>query len=97
MAIDGYEFKIEEPVESSIAKTTGIETYPLELVPAVTLTVDPTQAMVPIKRQTAPVTLFARVRYHGTKPSKVEVGLDAPQGWNAPSPQSLDLPHPATN
>ena len=40
--VEGYEFKIEKPVESSIAKTTGIETYPLELVPAVTLTVDPT-------------------------------------------------------
>ncbi len=47
--VEGYEFKIEKPVESSIAKTTGIETYPLELIPAVTLTVDPAQVMVPGK------------------------------------------------
>ena len=66
--VEGYEFKIEKPFESSIAKTTGIETYPLELVPAVTLTIDPTQVMVPEKRASSPVTLFARVRYHGTQP-----------------------------
>ncbi len=91
VTVAGYEFKIEKPVESSIAKTTGIETYPLELVPAVTLTVDPTQIMVPVKRDTAPVTLFARVRYHGTKPTKVEVGLDAPPGWKAPALQPLEF------
>ena len=50
VSVEGYEFKVEEPVESSVAKTTGMETYPLELVPAVTLTVDPTQIMVPVKR-----------------------------------------------
>ncbi len=91
VTVAGYEFKIEQGVESSIAKTTGIETYPLELVPAVTLTVDPTQIMVPVKRDTAPVTLFARVRYHGTKPTKVEVGLDAPPGWKAPALQPLEF------
>jgi LmbE family N-acetylglucosaminyl deacetylase len=94
VTVAGYEFKIETPVEASIAKTTGIETYPLELVPAVTLTVDPAQIMVPVKRETEPITLFARVRYHGTKPAKVEVGLDAPQGWNAPAQQALDFSAP---
>jgi len=94
VAVAGYEFKIEMPFESSIAKSTGIETYPLELVPAVTLTVDPTQIMVPVKSDTAPVTLFARVRYHGTKPAKVEVGLDAPQGWNTPALPPLDFSGP---
>ncbi|MGD0964121.1 MAG: PIG-L family deacetylase [Candidatus Acidiferrales bacterium] len=94
VALDGYQFKIETPFESSIAKSTGIETYPLELVPAVTLTVDPTQIMVPVETDTAPVTLFARVRYHGRKPAKVEVGLDAPQGWNAPALQTLDFAGP---
>jgi LmbE family N-acetylglucosaminyl deacetylase len=94
LAIDGYEFKIEKAVESSVAKTTGIETYPLELVPAVTLTVDPAQIMVPVKHDTAPVTLFARVRYHGAKHARVEVGLDAPKGWDAPAPQALDFSGP---
>jgi len=92
--VAGYEFKVETPFESSIAKSTGIETYPLELVPAVTLTVDPAQIMVPVSRDTAPVTLFARVRYHGTKPAKVEAGLEAPQGWNAQALQALDFSAP---
>jgi LmbE family N-acetylglucosaminyl deacetylase len=94
VTVAGYQFKIEEPVEASIAKSTGIETYPLELVPAVTLTVDPAQIMVPVKRDGAPITLFARVRYHGTKPAKVDVGLDAPQGWNAPALQALEFASP---
>ena len=61
------------------ATTTGIDTYSLELVPAVTLTPDPQQVMVPAERALQPVTLLARVRYHGTKPAKVSVGLDGPK------------------
>ena len=81
VTIDGYTFRIEQPVESVEASTTGIHTYPLTLVPAVTLTVDPQQIMVPVEKASEPVNLLARVRYHGTKPAKVAVGLDAPQGW----------------
>jgi len=80
--VGGYEFTIEKPVESSLAKTTGIETYQLELVPAVTLTVQPAQVMEPVKRAAAPIELMARVRYHGTKPATVSIGLDAPEGWS---------------
>ncbi len=81
MTVEGYEFTIEKPIESSEAKTTGIETYQLELVPTVTLTVQPAQVMVPVKRAVSPVELLARVRYHGTKPATVSAGLDAPAGW----------------
>ncbi|MBZ5694198.1 MAG: PIG-L family deacetylase [Acidobacteriia bacterium] len=81
VAVGDYEFTIEKPVESAVAKTTGVETYQLELVPAVTLTVEPSQVMVPAKRASAPVELLARVRYHGTKPATAAVGLDAPEGW----------------
>jgi len=87
VSVEGYEFTIEKTVESSIAKTTGIETYQLELVPAVTLTVQPAQVMVPVKRVAAPIELLARVRYHGTKAASVSAGLDAPSGWTiAPIP-----------
>jgi hypothetical protein len=82
MNVDNYEFTFEKPVESAEAKTTAIVVYPLELVPAVTLTVEPSQVMVPAKRAAAPADLLARVRYHGTKPAGVSVGLDAPQEWN---------------
>jgi hypothetical protein len=78
-----YRFTIEEPVQSVQATTTGIATYPLELVPAVTLTVEPQQVMVPVQRASEPVKLLARIRYHGTRPAKVDVGVDAPDGWKA--------------
>ncbi len=92
VAVEGYEFTVEQPVTSVEATTTGIETYPLELVPAVTLTVEPQQVMVPASRASAPVKLLARVRYHGTKPAKVSVGLDVPQGWSAEPIEPLEFP-----
>jgi LmbE family N-acetylglucosaminyl deacetylase len=85
--VAGYDFPIERPVNSVEATTTGISTYPLELVPAVTLTVEPKQIMVPEKRAAAPVKLFARVRYHGTKNVQVSVALDAPKGWTVQLPK----------
>ncbi len=86
-----YRFTIEKPVESVQATTTGIATYPLELVPAVTLTVEPAEVMVPVQRASEPVKLLARVRYHGTKTAKVEVGVDAPDGWKAQPIAPLDF------
>jgi LmbE family N-acetylglucosaminyl deacetylase len=87
-----YRFTIEKPVESMQATTTGIATYPLELVPAVTLTVEPEQVMVPVQRASEPVKLLARIRYHGTKQAKVDVGVDAPEGWEAQAVAPLDFP-----
>lgn len=81
-SIDDYEFPIEQPVNSLSATTTGIRTYPLELVPAVTLTVEEPQIMVPVKRSREPLQLLARVRYHGAKAANVSVGLDAPKNWS---------------
>jgi LmbE family N-acetylglucosaminyl deacetylase len=89
--VDGYSFAFPQTVESMKATTTGIDTYPLELVPAVTLTLDPQQIMVPAERASQPVQLLARVRYHGTKPANVSVGLDAPKGWNVPPIAPLDF------
>jgi hypothetical protein len=79
--IEGYSVAFARAVESMKATTTGIDTYSLELVPAVTLTPDPQQIMVPAERASQPLTLLTRVRYHGTTPAKVSVGLDAPNGW----------------
>jgi hypothetical protein len=94
MSVGGYQFTVEKPVESAEAKTTGIETYALELVPAVTLTIEPAQIMVPVKRAAAPAELLARVRYHGTKSASVTVGVDAPQGWSAAPIAPLDFSGP---
>jgi hypothetical protein len=91
MTLDGYEFKFEKPIESAEAKTTGIDTYQLELVPAVTVTVQPAQVMIPLKRASPPTELLARVRYHGAKPATVAIGLDAPEGWSVAPISSLNF------
>lgn len=92
--VEGYNFSIRQPVENSEAKTTDVETFPLELIPAVTLTVDPTEVMLPEKRTSEPFELLARVRYHGDKPAKVAVGLGAPEGWSAKPVAPLDFSAP---
>jgi LmbE family N-acetylglucosaminyl deacetylase len=91
MSVDDYEFTVEKAVESAEAKTTAIITYPLELVPAVTLTVEPAQVMVPEKHAAAPADLLARVRYHGTKAATVSIGLDAPPEWNVSPIAAIDF------
>jgi LmbE family N-acetylglucosaminyl deacetylase len=89
--VDDYEFTYEKAVESAEAKTTAIVVYPLDLVPAVTMTVEPAQVMVPEKRAAAPVDLLARVRYHGTKPATISIGLDTPQDWSVAPAQALSF------
>jgi LmbE family N-acetylglucosaminyl deacetylase len=89
--VGDYEFAIRKPVESMSATTTGIVTYPLELVPAVTLTTEEPQIMVPLKQASEPKTLVARVRYRGTKPAKVVVGIDVPSGWSAQAIAPLEF------
>lgn len=87
----GYSFAVAQSVDSMKITTTGIDTYSLELVPAVTLTTDPQQIMVPAERASQPVQLLARVRYHGTKAAKVSLGLDAPKGWQVQPIPPLDF------
>lgn len=91
---DDYTFTVRRAIEFYETKTTGIETYPLELTPAVSLTVEPPEIMVPAKHAAAPIKLFARVRYHGTQPAKVSVGLDVPKGWNVQPIAPLDFTAP---
>jgi len=87
VSLDGYTFAIDRPINSVEASTTGILTYPLELVPLVTLTVDPQQLMMPRRKESTPLSLLARVRYHGTKSAAVEIGVDKPQGWEIQTPK----------
>ena len=91
MEADGYEFIVHKPVDSMASTTTGILTYPLELVPAVTLTPQEPQIIVPEKRAAEPLALVARVRYHGAKPAKVPVALEMPKGWTAPPLAPIDF------
>ena len=86
-----YSFAVDEPVVSIHATSTSVDTFPLSLVPAVTLTIEPKQVMAAESREGAPIELLARVRYHATAAAKVDLGVKAPDGWSlAPTP-ALDF------
>jgi len=82
---DGYNFSIEKSVTATEYTSTTVETMPLDLVPAVTLSVDPQQVMLPVDRKTKTFQLLTRVRYHGSKAANVTVGVNVPAGWSAAS------------
>ena len=82
-SVDGYAFTVKEPAVAVQATSTEVLTYPLELVPAVSLTVEPRQIMLPEEDLAKPVQLLARVRYHGTAAADVAAGLDVPADWRA--------------
>ncbi|MGH9727183.1 MAG: PIG-L family deacetylase [Candidatus Acidiferrales bacterium] len=89
--VDGYTFSIEQPVTATDYTSTTVETMPLELVPAVTLSVDPEQVMLPVNRTTKAFQLLTRVRYHGAKTAHVIVGLDVPAGWSVERVAPIDF------
>ena len=92
--LDDYGFQIEQAITSVSATTTGIKTYPLELVPTVTLTVEQPQVMVPVSRSRRPLQILTRVRYHGTSAASVSAGLDAPKAWSLSAIPPLEFSGP---
>lgn len=91
---DGYTFSIEKPVFARAYTSITVETMPLDLVPAVTLSVEPQQVMLPVGRETKTFQLLTRVRYHGSKAAHVEVGVDVPAGWSVAPVAPIEFPGP---
>src|SRR2546425_239110 len=87
--VDGYAFDYSAPVESRQATTTTVLSYPLRIVPAMSVTVEPQQFVVVESRQPKQFELFARVHSFAQSPSKVNVGVEVPAGWKAPEAQSV--------
>ena len=92
---DGYAFSIEKPVFARAYTSTTVETMPLDLVPAVTLSVVPQQVMLPVSRQTKMFQLLTRVRYHGSKAARVAVGVDVPDGWSVAPVAPIEFSGPS--
>lgn len=88
---DGYAFTVEKPVIAHEYTSTSVEVSPLELVPAVTLTVDPQQVMLPVSRAAKSFQLLARVSYHASAPAQVILGVDLPAGWSAAPVATVDF------
>lgn len=91
LAVGDYSFAAFEPVVSVQTTSTSVDTYPLTVVPAVTLTMEPRQIVQPEARAGEPIELLARVRHHGEGAVKVEVGVDAPGGWSVSAVPALSF------
>jgi len=92
--LDGYSFDAEAPVVALRATSTSVETLPLRLVPAVTLSLEPHQFIVPVGQPAKPLELLARVHSYAAGAAKVTAGLDVPAGWRVQVPASLDFAGP---
>ena len=92
--VEGYTFTSDHPVVSIRPTSTSVDTFPLTLVPAVTLTIEPKQVMQPESHSGGPIELLARVRYHATSPAKVAISLNAPAGWGVAPVAPLDFSEP---
>ena len=90
--VNGYKFTYDKPVIANEYTSTAVETMPLELVPAVTLSVDPEQVMLPVNRPLRAFQLLARVNYHASVSAQVEVGLDVPSGWSVTPVAPINFP-----
>jgi LmbE family N-acetylglucosaminyl deacetylase len=91
---DGYAFDFSAPAQSLHATTVSVLSYPLRLVPPVGLTPLPQQYVVVESRQPGQFDIFARVHSFAQTPSKISVGVEVPQGWKAPAPQSVEFMGP---
>ncbi len=92
--VDGYAFEASAPVMAQRVKTTRVDTLTPLLVPAVTLSLDPSRIIVREKQPPKSIAVLARVHYYGSAAAKVTVGLDAPEGWRVAPPAPLDFSAP---
>jgi len=78
----GHEFLSREPVQFFDANSTRADLEPLRMVPSYTLAVEPKQLVEILPEQEKPFEVLLRVHSYSSKAESVNVGLDAPQGWN---------------
>ena len=94
VSVEGYKFTATAPVTFLRASSTQAETLPLQLVPRVTLALEPRQMLVVPARRGQPLEVVARVHYYGSAAAQVQVGLDAPPAWPAVAPVTLQFDGP---
>lgn len=92
--VEGYSFRAEEPVARIEASSTRVESLPLALVPAVTLALEPRQALLVEGRPQKPLEIHVRVHYYGSHAAEVTVGAETPEGWQVDAPAALQFEGP---
>lgn len=85
----GESVEMIEPVVHQRVTSTRAETVPLELVPAVTVSLEPKQFVVRQQQPPAELELVTRVRHYGTREAEVVAELAAPGGWSVPAAVKL--------
>ncbi len=73
------------------ATSTSVERVPIRLVPAYTLAVEPEQTVEVLNAPHKPFDVLLRVHSYSTKPAKISVGLDVPDGLRASAPVELSF------
>jgi LmbE family N-acetylglucosaminyl deacetylase len=89
--IGDFSFSPSTPVSHTSATSTAVSRVPLRVVPAYTLTVEPTQAIEILAAKHKPFDVFLRVRSYSTKSAKASVGLDTPDGFTSSAPVELNF------
>jgi hypothetical protein len=92
--VSGYTFPAEVAVAAVRASSTQVEVQPLQMVPRVTLALEPRQMLVVPTRRGDSLEVVARVHYYGSQPAQMKVGLATPAQWPAVAPVTLKFEGP---
>ena len=91
VSISGYDLVVAEPVMYVASTSTSVARVPLRIVPAYTLTVEPRQVVEVLDAKRKPIDVFLRVHSYSTKPARMTVGLDVPDGWKTSPPVEVEF------
>ena len=87
VCVEGF----REPIVHVEATSTSVVKVPLRIVPAYTLSVEPSQTIEVLSRDHKPFDIFLRVHSYSTKSAKVSVGLDVPDGLKVSAPVEMEF------
>lgn len=91
VTVAGYRFSVIVRVTHIAANSTRIDQVPLRVVPAYTLAVEPGRAIEVPGKQQRPFDVLLRVHSYSSKPARIEVGLDTPDGFTASTPETVSF------
>jgi LmbE family N-acetylglucosaminyl deacetylase len=86
-----HEILVPTNVFYPYASSTTVARVPLRIVPAYTLSVQPTQAIEVLNSKHKPFDILLRVHSYSTKAAKVSVGLDLPDGLTSTFPAEVSF------
>jgi len=91
VSVAGYAFKVRVPVVHIEAGSARLDKTPLRMVPAYTLAIAPKQVVEVLAKERKPFDVLRSVHSYTDSLGKVNVGLDAPEGWTTSASVLLDF------